>query len=97
VRDPWTVLELDPAADEVTIRKRYLELVRRYPPDREPERFREVREAYGLLRDPVKRIEAQLFDMRSDEQLDEIVDDLRQRMRDSRIPTDALLRLADAT
>jgi curved DNA-binding protein CbpA len=35
--------------------------VRRHPPDRDPEGFREVREAYALLSDPEVRLTQRLF------------------------------------
>jgi DnaJ-class molecular chaperone len=42
-----------------------LELVRQYPPDRAPERFVEIHQAYEKLRDPVVRVESKLFDLES--------------------------------
>src|SRR6266478_5994622 len=41
--DPFLVLELPPDADDAAIRARYLELVRRRPPEQAPERFAAVR------------------------------------------------------
>jgi hypothetical protein len=41
----------DDAAAEL-IRAAYLEQVRRHPPDRDPEQFERIRDAYELLRDP---------------------------------------------
>jgi len=38
MRDPFTVLGVDDAADDAEIRRRYLALVRDFPPDRAPER-----------------------------------------------------------
>jgi curved DNA-binding protein CbpA len=38
--DPYTVLGLPPDSDDDTIRRRYLELVRRFPPEHHPEKFR---------------------------------------------------------
>ena len=51
MRDPFTVLGVDEAADDAEIRRRYLALVRDFPPDRAPERFREYRAAYEALSD----------------------------------------------
>ena len=33
--DPYGILGVPPGADEAAIRRRYLELVRQFPPDRE--------------------------------------------------------------
>jgi curved DNA-binding protein CbpA len=50
--DAYDILGLTPNADEAEIRKRYLELVREFPPDRAPERFMAIRQAYAEVCDP---------------------------------------------
>jgi DnaJ-class molecular chaperone len=59
--DPFTVLGVDETADDATIRRRYLALVRDFPPDVAPERFRAYREAYEALADERKRLEMTLL------------------------------------
>ena len=54
--DPFEVLELPKHAGEGEIRKRYLELVRAFPPEQAPERFAAVHAAYQALRDPAARL-----------------------------------------
>ena len=54
--DPYETMGLSPQADEREIRDRYLDLVRQFPPDREPERFASIRAAYEQLRDPAVRL-----------------------------------------
>lgn len=61
MRDPFAVLGVDEAADDAEIRARYLALVRRFPPDREPERFQDYRAAYEALSDERKRLETKLL------------------------------------
>lgn len=61
MRDPFTVLGVDEAADDAEIRRRYLALVRAFPPDREPERFQDYRAAYEALSDERKRLEMKLL------------------------------------
>jgi curved DNA-binding protein CbpA len=39
MRDPFTVLGVAEDADDAEIRRRYLALVRDFPPDRDPDRF----------------------------------------------------------
>lgn len=51
--DPLEVLGLPRQASEAEIRARYLELVKQYPPDREPDKFREIRAAYEATKDPL--------------------------------------------
>jgi curved DNA-binding protein CbpA len=51
--DPFQVLGVSRDAGEAEVRARYLELVKQYPPEREPEKFREVRAAYEAAKDPL--------------------------------------------
>jgi hypothetical protein len=55
--DPHAVLELKPDATPDEVRQAYLNLVRRYPPDQEPDKFREIYNAYKLLCDPLAQAE----------------------------------------
>jgi DnaJ-class molecular chaperone len=59
--DPFTVLGVDETADDAAIRRRYLALVRDFPPDQAPERFQEYRAAYEALSDERKRLEMTLL------------------------------------
>jgi curved DNA-binding protein CbpA len=94
--DPYEILGLPRSADEGETRKRYLELVRQYPPDRDPSKFAEVRAAYEQLRDPVRRLEAQILEIDSGETLGAIAADVRSRLRDrvNHLPLDMLLAMA---
>lgn len=93
--DAYEVLGLAHGCGDGEVRRRYLELVRQYPPDRAPERFAEVRRAYEQLRDPVVRMESKLFDTESAGTVAEIITDVRQRLRSRRIPMQTLLSLAE--
>jgi hypothetical protein len=59
--DPFEVLGLDENADDDAIKRRYLALVRAYPPDREPERFQALRRAYEAVRGQRERLERKLL------------------------------------
>lgn len=61
MRDPFTVLGVAEDADDAEIRRRYLALVRDFPPDRVPDRFQEYRAAYEALSDERKRLETKLL------------------------------------
>lgn len=96
MNDPLKVLGLEPGADDAAVRRRYLELVRQFPPDRAPERFAEVRAAYEKLQDPILRMEAMLFDVRSGEDLTRIAADARvKRLEPAQIPLRKVLRLVE--
>jgi len=55
------VLGVAPDATLEQVRASYLEKVRQHPPDRDPEQFERIRDAYGLLRDPRSRVH-QIFE-----------------------------------
>jgi DnaJ-class molecular chaperone len=93
--DPYEVLGLTPGASEDDIRQRYLALVREYPPERDPEKFAQVRHAYDQLRDPVISLEQRLFNVTATATFDSLLGDQRQRLSRRRIPTQVLLSLAD--
>lgn len=59
--DPYEVLGVSPQADDETIRKAYLELVRRFSPDSDPEAFKRISQAYELVKNEKLRLEHYLF------------------------------------
>jgi curved DNA-binding protein CbpA len=59
--DPFSILGVDENVADEEIKRRYLALVRAFPPDREPEQFQVYRAAYEALRDERKRLEAKLL------------------------------------
>ena len=59
---PWQVLGLAPDAGPDAIRAAYLAKVKEFPPDRAPEQFEQVREAYDLLKDPLRRFRAAVLE-----------------------------------
>ncbi|MGD9857514.1 MAG: DnaJ domain-containing protein [Planctomycetaceae bacterium] len=52
--DPYQVLGVSRNSGEGEIRARYLALVKRFPPERDPDKFREVRAAFEAANDPLK-------------------------------------------
>lgn len=92
--DPYQTLNLSTTADEAEIRRQYLRLVKEHSPEKDPEGFAAIREAYEELRDPVERMKTRLFGIRDDHQLDQIHSELLRRIRTARIPTSKLLELA---
>ena len=96
MNDPYEVLGLDRTADETEIRRRYLELVREFPPDRAPERFAEIRAAYDEARDPTRLLESRIFTMDARDSFDAFRKDLRDRLRSAPVPLKTLLTLAEA-
>jgi curved DNA-binding protein CbpA len=94
--DPYKVLELPQNADEETIRRRYLELVKRFPPERDPKKFAEVRAAYEALRDRDERLRKQLFEGDREAHLDTVVEEIACRATRRRVSLGRLLSILDA-
>ncbi len=51
--DPMQILGLPREASEQDVRRRYLELVREFPPERDPARFQQIHAAYKAAGDPL--------------------------------------------
>ena len=59
--DPYAVLGIERTSDEAVIKRAYFRLVREYPPEREPEKFQELRAAYDQVRTVEARSQTDLF------------------------------------
>ena len=61
---PYSVLGVGPDASPSQVRLAYHRQVREHPPERDPEGFKRIREAYETLRSPRKRAELSLLELR---------------------------------
>jgi curved DNA-binding protein CbpA len=91
--DPFEVLGLPPDSNDETIRRRYLELVKQYPPAHQPEKFSAVREAYDRLRDLKTRVRYRLFEAGEKESIEKIIEDLKCQSPRRRVSLKTLLSL----
>jgi len=91
--DPYSVLGLPPDSTDEVIRRQYLTLVRAYTPERAPERFAAIREAYEKLRDPVRRLRYRLFEVGQEDALEALVTDAKTRVPCRRVAVAELLAL----
>ena len=66
---PTAFLELRKMPGEAEVRRAYLEKIRQFPPDRSPEEFERIRDAYAILSDPLQRTRAQLFSVDPEQSL----------------------------
>jgi len=94
--DPYHVLGVADDADDETIRRRYLELVREFPPERHPERFASVRAAYERLKDLDARVRHRLFEQGKRDGIDELIEDVACRTPRRRYGLQALLQMHKA-
>lgn len=74
--DPYQVLGLPADSDDEAIRRRYLELVKRYPPEHYADKFAMIRQAYESLRDVETRLRYRLFEAGKHESVNAIIEDL---------------------
>ena len=58
---PFVILNIEDNADDETVRAAYVRALRHSPPDRDPEGFARIREAYETIRDAEKRLAYRLF------------------------------------
>ena len=58
---PREVLGVNQDAGEEEIRTAYVRKVKEHPPDRSPEEFERIRDAYDSLRDPRRRMRDRLL------------------------------------
>ena len=61
VANPWEVVGIHQHATSEEIRSAYLQKVKEHPPDRSPEQFEKIRDAYETLRDPRRRVRHMLL------------------------------------
>ena len=59
--DPYSELGVARTATPAEIKQAYFGLVRAYPPEREPQKFKRIRAAYEQLRDAERRIETDML------------------------------------
>lgn len=92
--DPFRVLgvAINASADE--IRSKYLELTKKYPPDRAPDEFARVRAAYDELSDPVRHVNYLLFGDPIRDGIEAVVTEAIAERETGRFSTEALLAAA---
>src|SRR5438034_9783547 len=96
MNDAFAVLGLPPDSDDEAIRRRYLELVRRFTPEHHPQKFAEVRAAYERLKDLGTRLRYRLFEAGKNESLDTILEELSCRTPRRRLSLATLLQFLQA-
>lgn len=72
--DALEVLGIVGRASEEEIRAAYLRKVKEHPPDRSPEEFERIRDAYETVRDPRRRMRTMLLAANADEPLVSLLD-----------------------
>jgi curved DNA-binding protein CbpA len=89
--DPYRILALPPDADDEAIRRRYLELVRQFPPEHHPERFAAIRQAYESLRDLDTRLRYRLFEAGKNESVEALIEEVSCRNQRPRLTLQTMM------
>jgi curved DNA-binding protein CbpA len=92
--DPYAVLGLSADAEDEVIRRRYLELVKQYSPERHPEKFAAIRRAYEQLRDLETRLRYRLFEAGKRESVEALIEEISCRSSRRRLSLKDLLAVA---
>jgi curved DNA-binding protein CbpA len=92
VNNPFETLGLSASATDAEIRARYLALVREHPPEKSPDKFAQIRDAYAEVTDAKQRFKRALF-VPPNDSFDAILADFQQARQHQRIPTRDLLAL----
>lgn len=62
MKSPFEVLGIDKSASDKEVKNAYFKLVKTFNPERHGEKFKEIREAYEILRDEEKRLQLTIFE-----------------------------------
>src|SRR3954452_10400593 len=94
--DPFHVLGVAADADDETIRRRYLELVRENPPARAPERFAAIRQAYEQVKDAETRLKKRLFELDKELSIRTIIEEVTCKSPRPRVSLAKLIEMASS-
>ena len=83
--DPYTILGVPADADDATIRRRYLELTREFPPEQHPEKFAAMRAAYEQVRTPDARARYRLFEAINEDTIDLLIEEAQCGTKRNRV------------
>lgn len=79
--NPFAVLGLEETADDEAVRAAYLAAVRTAPPDRDPQGFQRIRQAYEALQDHERRLALRRFGPPALANLEELLDAIPMERR----------------
>ncbi len=72
----FLILDLPINASDENIRKKYLELVKKHPPEKDSEQFHKITAAYEEIKDQRSRVKSRLFTALQDTDVDETLETL---------------------
>ncbi len=76
MKTPYEILSIPRDSDDEIVKKGYLVMVKRYPPERFPKEFQRIRAAYESVKTQKARMSFFLFDTTLPD-VDELIEDVR--------------------
>lgn len=61
MNSPYQILGVSEQASDADIKQAYLQAVKEHPPERDPPRFRQIQQAFELIKDEDSRLRYALF------------------------------------
>jgi DnaJ-class molecular chaperone with C-terminal Zn finger domain len=96
MHSPYHVLNVSEQADDTSVKQAYLQQIKNHPPERDPQRFREIQQAYELIKDNESRLRHALFYWPNLE-FEQLLDHAFQHENASQpMPTEDFLKLFNA-
>lgn len=80
----YLILDVPVNASDDVIREKYLELVKKFTPEKNPEQFKKISEAYNALKDKQTRVHKQIFgysEIKNEQGLYDLAEALRPARR----------------
>jgi len=91
--EPYALFNLPRDADDEMIRRRYLELVRENPPEKDAARFSAIRQAYDQLKDIETRMRTRLYHVDDGDTIGKVIEDLTRHGVRSRASLPSLMEM----
>ncbi|MDR2642244.1 MAG: J domain-containing protein [Planctomycetaceae bacterium] len=89
----YHTLGINPGCSESEIRRRYLELVHKFSPEKNPEQFAKIHQAYENLKNPVATMDDILELSQNEDSIEQIIEVLVDELRQERLPTNMILNM----
>ena len=90
--DPYLILSIPPGSDDAAIRRAYLDAIKTWPPDHDPQKFQAISLAYQQIKDELSRDRYMLFDQTSpgDSPFETLVRQLRWQETPPPLPMESM-------
>jgi DnaJ-class molecular chaperone len=96
MKTPFEILEISENSDDKSIKKAYLQMVKRYPPELFPADFQRIRASYECIKTQKDRIRFALFDTTMPV-VEELILDIRATRNGERPDIEMLRKLIAAS